>query len=376
VILVHGTGSTPEESFPFGYQAALPKLGIPVCTVRLPERGTVDQQRSIQYVVFAVREVHRRAGRKVSLLGHSQGALLATYAPQFYADLVPLIDDVVGLAGPYQGTQTANNDCADGSCSATSWQFRMGSDLNRAFMSGGRPAGISFTAVATQFDQLVTPAPDAARLDGATNVVIQDICPGRTVDHFAIVGDAVGYAIALDAFTNAGTADAARVDRASCAQTFPPGAEQEKFDPRSITNAVLGLTTAPQLDREPPLVCPFDPAACAAISGTPAPSGTSQRSPVRLTRTCVGAGRLRVRLAGDTARVRRVEFRFGTRVVARDATAPFSRVLSRRTLRRSGTTRLRAVAVTSAGSRVALARTLPSCGVRRSGGAARPTFAG
>jgi hypothetical protein len=167
-----------------------------------------------------------------------------------------------------------------------------GLDLNRAFMSGGRPAGISFTAVATQFDQLVTPAPDAARLDGATNLVIQDICPGRTVDHFAIVGDAVGYAIAIDAFTNAGTADAARVDRASCAQTFPPGAEQERFDPQSITNAVIGLTTAPQLDREPPLVCPFDPAACAAgISGTPAPSGTqgtSRRSPMRLTRTCVG----------------------------------------------------------------------------------------
>ena len=380
VVLVHGTGSTPEESFAFGYQEALPKLGIPVCTVRLPERGTVDQQRSIQYVVFAIREVNRRAGRRVSLLGHSQGALLATFAPQFYADLVPLIDDVVGLAGPYQGTQTANNDCADGMCSATSWQFRMGSNLNRAFMSGGRPAGISFTAVATQFDQLVTPAPDAARLDGATNIVIQDICPGRTVDHFAIVGDAVGYAIALDAFTNAGTADAARVDRASCAQTFPPGADGARFDPQSITNAVIGLTTAPQLDREPPLVCPFDPAACAAgVSGTPAPSGTpgsSQRSPMRLTRTCAGAGRLRVRLAGGTARVRRVEFRIGTRVVARDATAPFSRVLSRRTLRRSSATRLRAVAVTSAGSRVVLSRTLPRCGLQRSAGAARPTYAG
>jgi hypothetical protein len=76
VILVHGTGSTPEESFSFGYQAALPKLGIPVCTVRLPERGTVDQQRSIQYVVYAIREVTRRAGRKVSLLGTARARSL------------------------------------------------------------------------------------------------------------------------------------------------------------------------------------------------------------------------------------------------------------------------------------------------------------
>ena len=380
VILVHGTGSTPEESFAFGYQAALPKLGIPVCTVRLPERGTVDQQRSIQYVVYAIREVHRRAGRRVSLIGHSQGALLATYAPQFWPDLVPLVDDVVGLAGPYQGTQTANNDCADGRCSETSWQFRMGSDLNRAFMSGGRPPGLSFTAVATQFDQLVTPAPAAARLDGATNIVIQDLCPGRTVDHFAIVGDAVGYAIALDALLNAGTADAARVDRASCAQTFPPGAEPSKFDPRSITNAVVALTTAAQTDREPPLVCPFDPRACAAQVAAP---GAPQTSRMRLTRTCVGAGRLRVRLVGG-AGVRRVEFRVAGRRIATDATAPFTRTLGRRVLQRAGVARLDAVVSTATGSRVVLSRPLPLCGVRRASssggsrgaGAQRPRFTG
>lgn len=373
VILVHGTGSTPEESFAFGYQAALPKLGIPVCTVRLPERATVDLQRSIQYVVHAIREVNRRAGRKVSLLGHSQGALLATYAPQFWPDLVPLIDDVVGLAGPYQGTKNANTSCSDGRCSVTSWQFRMGSNLNRAFMSGGRPAGISFTAVATQFDQLVTPAPAAARLDGATNIVIQDICPGRTVDHFAIVGDAVAYAIALDAFTNAGTADRARIDPTVCAQTLPPGAEPSRLDPRAISNATLALTTAPETDREPPLVCPFDPAACAAQ--TSGASGAAARG-LRLTRTCAGAGRLRVGLAGDASAVRRVEFRIGSRVMARDARAPFARVLSRRALRRTGGTRLRAVATTTAGSRVVLSRSLPRCALRRSGRAALPRYTG
>ncbi|MEA2244866.1 MAG: triacylglycerol lipase, partial [Solirubrobacteraceae bacterium] len=104
VILVHGTGSSPEESFSWGYAHVLPKLGFPACTVRLPEHGLVDLQRSIQYVVYAVREVARRSGRPVSLIGHSQGGTLVAYAPYFWPDLPAKIDDVIGLAGVYRGT--------------------------------------------------------------------------------------------------------------------------------------------------------------------------------------------------------------------------------------------------------------------------------
>jgi len=365
VILVHGTGSTPEESFSFGYQAALPKQGIPVCTVRLPERATVDLQRSIQYVVHAIREVARRSGRRVSLVGHSQGALLATYAPQFWPDLPAKVDDVVGLAGPYQGTQRANQSCADGRCPVTSWQFRMGSNLNRAFMSGPRPAGPSFTAVATAFDELVTPAPDAARLDGATNVVIQDLCPGRTVDHFAIVGDAVAYALALDAITRPGSADPARFDPRTCAQGLPPGADTEKAAtnaPLAIGNATVALTTGREIEREPDVVCPFDARACAAGRAGSKPESMPR---LRLTRTCIGDGRLRVNLRGDERAVDHVNFKFDKHTVARDARASFVKVVSRRSLARTRARRLRAVAYTRDGRplRVILARSLPRCGL-------------
>ncbi len=365
VILLHGTGSTPEESFDAGYAAALPKLGFPVCTVRFPKRALVDLQRSMQYAVYAVREVARRSGRKVSVLGHSQGALHAVYAPHFWPDLPPLIDDVIGLAGPYRGTQRANENCMDGRCPVTSWQFRFGSELNGAFAAAPRPTGPSFTAVATAYDELVTPAPDAARLEGESTIVVQDVCPGRPVDHFAIAGDAAAYALAVDALSHDGPADAKRFDPATCQQTTIPGGDQVGTGVGAggaIGNAVLALTSDAETDREPPLVCPFDAAACGSgvtTSSDPSPAPVARR--VRLTRSCLRGGALRVRVRGLPG-VRRVDFRFGRRLVARDRRAPFVRVVSRRAVRRGGS-RLRAVLHLRDGSRVVRSRMLPRCGL-------------
>ena len=91
----------------------------------------------------------------------------------------------------------------------------------------------------------------------------------------------------------------------------------------------------------------------------------SERKPrLRLTRRCIGAGRLRLRIVGDVGVVRRVSFRFGRRQVARDAAAPFERVIGRRRVERTRARRLRAVVRTRSGprSRVRLARSLPRCG--------------
>jgi hypothetical protein len=41
----------------------------------------------------------------------------------------------------------------------------------------------------TTDDQVVTPA-DSARLDGAVNLTVQDVCPSRQVDHGSLPRDA------------------------------------------------------------------------------------------------------------------------------------------------------------------------------------------
>jgi triacylglycerol lipase len=352
VILVHGTGSSPEESFSFGYAHALPKLGFPVCVVRLPDHGLVDTQRSMQYVVYAIREVARRSERTVSLVGHSQGALLVTYASYLWRDLPAKIDDVIGLAGLYRGTVVADVACALGSCPVFAWQFRTTSRLNAAFRSRPRPAGPSFTAIATAFDEVVIPAPRAALLDGASNIVIQRLCPARPVDHYLLVGDAVAYALVLDALTHPGPADPSRFHAATCLQTIIPGADPVAAAkaPLSVVDDIARLAAALAVTAEPALRCPFGAAAC------PAPR-------LRLERRCASGGTLRMALAGDVSEVRDVRFELGGRAVRSDATEPFARTLGRRTLRRTRVRRLRAVVYLrdAVSAPVILTRSLPRC---------------
>jgi type 1 glutamine amidotransferase len=99
---------------------------------------------------------------------------------------------------------------------------------------------------------------------------------------------------------------------------------------------------------------------------TPAGAGPGEppQQLLRLTRTCVRGGRLRMRLTGDGGNVRRVQFKLGKRLVRSDGSAPFAGTLSSRTLRRTRARSLRALAQLEDGSvrRVVVTRTLPRCG--------------
>jgi hypothetical protein len=86
----------------------------------------------------------------------------------------------------------------------------------------------------------------------------------------------------------------------------------------------------------------------------------------RLTRRCVGGGRLRMNVVGADAAVRDVNFKLDRRLVRRDVEPAFEQVLDRRTLARTGARRLRAVVYLRGGSqRVILSRSLPRCGLPR-----------
>jgi YVTN family beta-propeller protein len=87
------------------------------------------------------------------------------------------------------------------------------------------------------------------------------------------------------------------------------------------------------------------------------PDDVIAQAPMRLTRRCIGRGRLRLRVTGGAPG--RVDFLFGARRVARVTRAPFERVVSRRTLAR---TRARMVRARTA-SGAMLRRSLPRCGL-------------
>ena len=80
--------------------------------------------------------------------------------------------------------------------------------------------------------------------------------------------------------------------------------------------------------------------------------------PLRLTRRCAGGGRLRVRVAGDTADVAGVTFRLGRRERV-DRAAPFEAVFPRSASRGRRVT----ASLVDAGRPRVLRRGRPSCGV-------------
>ncbi|WP_125681563.1 triacylglycerol lipase [Amycolatopsis sp. WAC 04182] len=255
VLLVHGTGATPQEYWSWNYERALPALGVPVCTVALPERALISVPIANEYLVHAIRRVHDLSGRKVSVLGHSQGGTHILWSLRFWPDLPDKVDDVVALSGDFHGTAIGNLVCA-GPCTAISWQARIGSNLLTRMTRDPLPVGPSYTTVQTVFDEIVTPAPQAGRLDGAANFTVQDFCPGRLADHVTMLADNVAWQVAVDALTHDGPAVASRI-RAQCWKPFLPNVDLLGFANAvptvgSALGGILGLTQ-PKLPAEPEL---------------------------------------------------------------------------------------------------------------------------
>lgn len=134
VLLVQGTGATAKDNWSWTYEPALDKLGIPWCAVDLPDHATSDVQVAGEYVVAAIRDVHARAGRKVDIIGHSQGGMVPRWALRFWPDTRAMVDDVIGFAPSNHGTTQAAAGCKDG-CAAADWQQSDTSNFMKALNS-------------------------------------------------------------------------------------------------------------------------------------------------------------------------------------------------------------------------------------------------
>ena len=279
VLLVPGTGATAHDNFSWNYEPAFDKLGIPWCAVTFPYSGNGDVQVNGEYVVYAIRTMYARAGRKISTVGHSQGGMVPRWALRFWPDTRAMVDDVIGFAGSNHGSTQGGVSCGDGKCIEADWQQSYESNFIRALNSFGETfSGISYTNVYTHNDEIVQPNSDDTGSSSLhtgngriSNVALQDICPNDTSEHFLIgTIDATAYALAIDALDHDGPADPARVPVTVCAQPLQPG-----VDP--VTGPAAGLqalandenSTGPETTEEPPLAC-YVTAACPK----PKPSAT------------------------------------------------------------------------------------------------------
>lgn len=262
VLLVHGTGLTPDESWAWNYAKVLPRLGWDVCTVALPDAALGDIQVASQYVVYAIRAMARGSGRRVDVIGHSQGGLEPRWALRWWPDIRPLVDDYIGLASPNHGIYAADA-CADsGNCWPAVWQMAQGSHFLTALDSGNEaPGPVSYTDIFSQTDELVEPAlpsPTAALSGGGnvSNIAIQSVCPARPVNHAQLLDDAVVFALVMDALDHPGPARASRVPLSVCAQALMPGVsplDAAGGNAEVYGDAVIAFYDHPGVSHEPPL---------------------------------------------------------------------------------------------------------------------------
>ena len=229
VLLVHGTFTNERENWDWNYAAALPKQGYDVCTVRLPDRANGDIQVSSEYVVNAVRRINAATGRKVDMLGHSQGGLEPRWAVKWWPDVQAAVDDVVMLATPNHGTTAADLAAIFGQSTPSAWQMMTTSHFIAALNAGDEtPGAVSYTSIYGITDELVQPSTTAAVAGGA-NFALSDVCPGRPEEHLTIAVDAVAYWLVVDALTHDGPASLSRFKVTTCLQTWMPGADPLAF---------------------------------------------------------------------------------------------------------------------------------------------------
>lgn len=190
VLLIPGHGG--DETSLKSLSKALKNDGFVVQTVDIGD-GSGD----IAGYANTVVDLGREAVGPVSLVGYSQGGLIARAAAQLAPDL---FGRVATIATPHAGTQVA----------AVAAALRLACDTSCEQMVPGSPFLASLTlpivsdrwlALYTLDDNLVRPA-ESASLDGATNVAIDEMCR-VSYDHHEIVTSPEAVA-AVTAFLTSG----------------------------------------------------------------------------------------------------------------------------------------------------------------------------
>jgi triacylglycerol lipase len=151
--------------------------------VRLPGDGTGDLLAQVDTLDSAVNAALAHGAPSVDVIGYSAGGVVtrlwvARNAGQHR------VRRVVTLGAPLHGTQiaAAGSSLVPGACPLACQQLVPDSALLREVDAQQLPAGLPWLSLWTEDDQTVTP-PDSARLAGAVNVPLQQICPTVRVSH-------------------------------------------------------------------------------------------------------------------------------------------------------------------------------------------------
>ncbi len=209
VLLVPGYGGARESLSTLAGQVR--RTGREATVLTLPGDGTGDLRAQVRVLDRAARDALAAGAPSVDVIGYSAGGVVARLWVAT-ADGAAAARRVITLGSPLHGTRiaSAGGVLAPGACPVACQQLSPGS----ALLAGvaGDP-GVPWLSMWTEDDRTVLP-PDSARLAGAVNVSLQDVCPDAEIAHSQLPGDPLVTALVLRAL---GTAPLAAPDPGACA---------------------------------------------------------------------------------------------------------------------------------------------------------------
>ena len=189
IVLIHGTFATTQRAYS-RLAPALKEAGHCLFALNYGRQnafnfyGTMDINQSAQQISEFVQSVLARTGaEKVTLIGHSQGGLLAFKIAR-RPELLRRIDRLVALAPSLHGTTRVPAAMSSRHCPACAQQSDQSEFMQGFHKDRVNPFGVRSLIVATRQDVVVTPA-SRQFLDepGVTNILLQDLHPKVVATH-------------------------------------------------------------------------------------------------------------------------------------------------------------------------------------------------
>ena len=182
-------GNDPDPSSPFAQFGGLALM----------------QQSAARLSTFVNRVLTATGALKVDIVGHSEGATMPDYYIEYLGGAAK-VARYVGVSGVKHGTTLhglstfasafgtlfpGSPDPTAASCGSCQ-EFLVGSDYIHEIEARAPAASVTYTNVATRYDELVSPH-TSSFLDGrkVTNITLQDHCPLDFSDHLSIISSPI-----------------------------------------------------------------------------------------------------------------------------------------------------------------------------------------
>jgi triacylglycerol lipase len=184
ILLVPGYGGSRDSLSTLA--ARLRDAGRDARVLTLPGDGTGDFNAQARVLDQAARDAIAAGAPSVDVIGYSAGGVVARL--WVGGDGAGLVRRVVTLGSPLHGTEiaAAGGVVVPDACPVACQQLSPGSPLLNKIDSW--PVTVPWLSIWTDNDQTVVP-PTSARLTGAVNVSLQQICPGAEVSHSQLPTD-------------------------------------------------------------------------------------------------------------------------------------------------------------------------------------------